>query len=191
MRRATAEEFEAAINERMSAIFYFYNISRMKGQVPLEDGIAIARRHGIPLIVDAAAQLPPVENLWRFTEMGADLAIFSGGKGLCGPQSSGLVVGRKALIDAIAFHANPRIALGRPMKVGKEEIVGLLATVKRYLTLDHAAIMRDLGKAGSHGHCRVRRHAACDRPPGFPQRSRPAHAPRQSHLRRSRPRPHT
>jgi len=139
---ATAEEFEAAINERTAAIFYFYNVSRMKGQVPLEDGIAIARRHGIPLIVDAAAQLPPVENLWRFTQMGADLALFSGGKGLCGPQSSGLVVGRKGLIEAIAFHANPRMALGRPMKVGKEEIVGLLAAVKRYLALDHDAIMR-------------------------------------------------
>jgi len=139
---ATAAEFEAAISERTAAIFYFYNVSRMKGQVPLEEGIAIARRHGIPLIVDAAAQLPPVENLWRFTQMGADLALFSGGKGLCGPQSSGLVVGRKGLIDAIAFHANPRMALGRPMKVGKEEIAGLLAAVKRYLALDHDAIMR-------------------------------------------------
>ena len=64
---------------RTAAIFYFYNLSRMAGQVPLEEGIAIAHRHGIPLIVDAAAQLPPVENLWRFTQMGADLAIFSGG----------------------------------------------------------------------------------------------------------------
>jgi D-glucosaminate-6-phosphate ammonia-lyase len=139
---ATAAEFEAAINERTAAVFYFYNVSRIKGQVPLEEGIVIARRHGIPLIVDAAAQLPPVENLWRFTQMGADLAIFSGGKGLCGPQSSGLVVGRKALIDAIAFHANPRMALGRPMKVGKEEIVGLMAAVKRYVSLDHEAIMQ-------------------------------------------------
>ena len=139
---ATTAEFEAAINERTAAIFYFYNVSRMEGQVPLEEGIAIARRHDIPLIVDAAAQLPPVENLWRFTQMGADLALFSGGKGLCGPQSSGLVVGRKALIEAIAFHANPRMALGRPMKVGKEEIVGLMAAVKRYLALDHEAIMR-------------------------------------------------
>ncbi len=139
---ATATEFEAAINERTAAIFYFYNVSRMKGQVPLEEGIAIAGRHGIPLIVDAAAQLPPVENLWRFTQMGADLALFSGGKGLCGPQSSGLVVGRQALIDAIAFHANPRMAIGRPMKVGKEEIIGLMAAVKRYLALDHAAIMQ-------------------------------------------------
>jgi L-seryl-tRNA(Ser) seleniumtransferase len=139
---ATVAELEAAINERTAAIFYFYNVSRMKGQVPFEEGIAIARKHGIPLIVDAAAQLPPVENLWRFTQMGADGAIFSGGKGLCGPQSSGLVVGRKGLIEAMAFHANPRMALGRPMKVGKEEIVGLLAAVKRYLALDHDAIMQ-------------------------------------------------
>ena len=76
--------------------------SRMKGQVPLEEEIAIARRHGMPLIVDAAAQLPPVENLWHFTQMGADLALFSGGKGLCGPQSSGLILGRK---DADRRHA--------------------------------------------------------------------------------------
>lgn len=139
---ATADDLEAAINERTAAVFYFYKEHLMAGQVPLEQGIVIARRRGVPLIVDAATQLPPVENLWRFTQMGADLAIFSGGKGLCGPQSSGLVVGRKALIDAIAFHANPRMALGRPMKVGKEEIVGLLAAVKRYLALDHDAIMQ-------------------------------------------------
>jgi len=139
---ATAEELEAAINKRTAAIFYFHKEHLMDGQVPLAQGIAIAQRHGIPLIVDAAAQLPPVENLWRFTQMGADLVIFSGGKGLCGPQSSGLVVGREALIEAVAFHANPRMALGRPMKVGKEEIVGLLAAVKWYLGLDHAALMR-------------------------------------------------
>ncbi len=139
---ATADELEAAINEQTAAVFYFYKEHLMDGQVPLAQGIAIAHRHGVPLIVDAAAQLPPVENLWRFTQMGADLAIFSGGKGLCGPQSSGLVVGRRALIEAIAFHANPRMALGRPMKVGKEEIVGLLAAVKWYLGLDHAALMR-------------------------------------------------
>jgi L-seryl-tRNA(Ser) seleniumtransferase len=139
---ATADELEAAITERTAAIFYFYKEHLMAGQVPLAEGIAIAQRRGVPLIVDAAAQLPPVENLWRFTQMGADLALFSGGKGLCGPQSSGLVVGRKALIEAVAFHANPRMALGRPMKVGKEEIVGLLAAVKRYLALDHDAIMQ-------------------------------------------------
>ena len=74
--------------------------------------------------------------------MGADLAIFSGGKGLCGPQSSGLVLGRKDLIEACAFNACPRAFIGRPMKVGKEEMVGLLAAVKWYVNLDHEKLMR-------------------------------------------------
>ena len=140
--RATAEDMERAINEKTAAIFYFYNVSQMGGFVPLEQGIAIAKRHGVPLIVDAAAQLPPVENLWRFTEMGADLVLFSGGKGLCGPQSSGLILGRKDLIEACAFNACPRAFIGRPMKVGKEELVGQMAAVRWYLRLDHAALMQ-------------------------------------------------
>ena len=131
------EDMEEAINEKTAAIFYFYNITRMKTHVPLDKGVEIAKRRGVPLIVDAAAQLPPVENLWRFTEIGADLAIFSGGKGLRGPQSSGLVLGRKDLIEACAFNACPRAFIGRPMKVGKEEMVGLLAAVERYVNLDH------------------------------------------------------
>jgi D-glucosaminate-6-phosphate ammonia-lyase len=142
---ATAVELEAAINERTVGILYIYKEHLMAGQVPLIDAIAIAHRHTVPVIVDAAAQIPPVENLWRFTGeggMGADLAIFSGGKGLCGPQSSGLILGRKALVDACAFHASPRMGIGRGMKVGKEEIVGLLAAVKWYMGLDHAALMR-------------------------------------------------
>ncbi len=139
---ATADDMERAINEKTAAIFYFYNVSQMGGYVPLEEGIAIARHHGVPLIVDAAAQIPPVENLWRFTQMGADLALFSGGKGLCGPQSSGLILGRKDLIEACAFNACPRAFIGRPMKVGKEELVGLMAAVRWYLDLDHAALMQ-------------------------------------------------
>ena len=136
------EDMERAISEKTAAIFYFYNVTRMKGLVPLEQGIEIAKRRGVPLIVDAAAQIPPVDNLWRFTQMGADLAIFSGGKGLCGPQSSGLILGRKDLIDACAFNACPRAFIGRPMKVGKEEIAGLLAAVKWYLSLDHDKLMK-------------------------------------------------
>ena len=132
---------EEAINDRTAAILYFYNVTRMGGLVPLEEAIAIARRRGVPLIVDAAAQIPPVESLWRFTHMGADLALLSGGKGLCGPQSSGLILGRKDLIEACAFHACPRPFIGRPMKVGKEELVGLMAAVKWYLGLDHEALM--------------------------------------------------
>jgi L-seryl-tRNA(Ser) seleniumtransferase len=136
------EEMERAINDRTAAIFYFYNVNRMGGQVPLEQGIEIARRRGVPLVVDAAAQIPPVENLWRFTHMGADLALFSGGKGLCGPQSSGLILGRKDLIEACAFHACPRPFIGRPMKVGKEELAGMLAAVRWYLNLDHEGLMQ-------------------------------------------------
>ncbi|HGE70691.1 TPA: aminotransferase class V-fold PLP-dependent enzyme [Candidatus Poribacteria bacterium] len=138
----TPEDMENAINEKTAAIFYFYNISRMGGLVPLEKAIEIAKRKKVPLIVDAAAQIPPVENLWRFTRMGADLAIFSGGKGLCGPQSSGLIVGRKDLIEACALNANPRCYIGRPMKVGKEEIVGLLTAIRWYLNLDHKKLMQ-------------------------------------------------
>jgi L-seryl-tRNA(Ser) seleniumtransferase len=137
----TEDELTEAINERTAAIVYFYNVTRMGGLVPLERGIEIAKSRGVPLIVDAAAQIPPVENLWRFTHMGADLALFSGGKGLCGPQSSGLILGRRALIEACAFNACPRPFVGRPMKVGKEELVGLMAAVKWYLGLDHGHIM--------------------------------------------------
>ena len=138
----TADELEGAITGKTAAILYFYNVVRMPGLVPLEQAIEIAHRRGVPLIVDAAAQIPPVDNLWRFTHMGADLALFSGGKGLCGPQSSGLILGRADLIEACAFHACPRPFVGRPMKVGKEELVGLMVAVRRYLDLDHAALMQ-------------------------------------------------
>jgi uncharacterized pyridoxal phosphate-dependent enzyme len=131
------EDMENAINDKTAAIFYFYNITRMGGLVPLEKAIEIAKRKGVPLVVDAAAQIPPVENLWRFTHQGADLVIFSGGKGLCGPQSSGLILGRKDLIEACALNSNPRALIGRPMKVGKEEIAGMLAAVRWYVNLDH------------------------------------------------------
>ena len=138
----TPDELEDAITEKTAAIFYFANSSREHLWVPYEKAIAIAKRRGIPLIVDAAAQLPPPENLWRFTQMGADLALFSGGKGLCGPQSSGLIVGKKSLIEAIAFNGPPQPYIGRGMKVGKEELVGLLAAVKWYLDQDHGALQQ-------------------------------------------------
>ena len=121
----TPDELENAITEKTAAIFYFANPSREHLWVPYEEAIAIAKRHNVPLIVDAAAQLPPPENLWRFTHKGADLALFSGGKGLCGPQSSGLIVGKKSLIEAIAFNGPPHPFIGRGMKVGKEELVGI------------------------------------------------------------------
>jgi L-seryl-tRNA(Ser) seleniumtransferase len=136
------EELEEAINEKTAAIFYFANPTREWRLIPYEKGIEIAKRHDVPLIVDAAAQLPPAENLWRFTQMGADLVLFSGGKGLCGPQASGLTVGRQDLIDAMIFNGPPHAFIGRGMKVGKEELVGLLAAVRWYVGLDHKKLMK-------------------------------------------------
>ncbi|MCY4061966.1 MAG: hypothetical protein OXG53_06340 [Chloroflexi bacterium] len=129
----------AAINERSACVFWFARGTDSVEDISLEAAIAIAAERDIPLIVDAAAQLPPVSNLWRFTEMGAALALFSGGKDLRGPQSSGLMLGRRDLIESIRPISNPNHGLGRPMKVGKEEMMGALAAVERYIKLDHAA----------------------------------------------------
>jgi L-seryl-tRNA(Ser) seleniumtransferase len=135
----TTADLEAAINEKTAAIFWFQGAMTGRGDLPLQTVIDIANRHGVPVVVDGAAQVPPVENLWRYTEMGAALAVFSGGKDLRGPQSSGLIVGRKDLIEACRINGNPNHSIGRPMKVGKEEMVGLLKAVELYLKRDHVA----------------------------------------------------
>lgn len=134
-----AWELEAAIGPRTAAIIWFQFVGTGHCDLPLATVLKIAAARNIPVLVDAAAQLPPVENLWRYTEAGAALAIFSGGKDLCGPQSSGLVVGQKRLIDWMRVNGNPNPSLGRSMKVGKEEMVGLLVAVERYLAMDHQA----------------------------------------------------
>lgn len=133
-------ELEAAITERTAAVLYIAGAHLRRGALSLDETIALAHARGVPVIVDAAAQLPPVENLWHFTrDRGADLALFSGGKDLCGPQATGLIVGRTDLIECCRTHGAPHQRFGRPFKVSKEEMVGLLAAVERYLTLDHVA----------------------------------------------------
>ncbi len=135
-------DLEAAINARSAVFVWFQGAMTGRGDLPLAQVIDLCAARGVPVIVDAAAQLPPVENLWRFTQMGAACAIFSGGKDLRGPQASGLVVGQKWLIEAMRPIGNPNAGIGRPMKVGKEEMAGLLAAVRRYLSLDHEARRR-------------------------------------------------
>ena len=93
---------------------------------------------------DAASDATPKENLWKYTKMGFDLVIFSGGKALRGPQASGLLLGRKDLIEAAHPAMSPFGGIGRGMKVGKEELCGLLAAVERYLKVDHQAEWREL-----------------------------------------------
>jgi L-seryl-tRNA(Ser) seleniumtransferase len=136
-------ELEAAYSDRTIAVLFLAGQNNEARALPIEDVIESAHRHGVPVIVDAAAQLPPPENLWRFTrDLGADIAIFSGGKGLQGPQPSGLVLGKKSIIDGIYVNASPVQNIGRGMKVGKEELAGILAALEWYLRQDHAAMMR-------------------------------------------------
>jgi L-seryl-tRNA(Ser) seleniumtransferase len=136
------DDLRKALRERTAAVLYFMRPDwTERGLIPLERCIAIAHERGVPVIVDAAAQIPPVRNLWAITGMGADLALFSGGKGLRGPQSSGLILGRKDLIEACAFNGPPHPYIGRPMKVGKEEMVGMLVALRLYLAQDEKALL--------------------------------------------------
>jgi uncharacterized pyridoxal phosphate-dependent enzyme len=130
-------QLEAAIDEGTAAVVYFLEFAE-RGSLSLETVVGIAHSRGVPVIVDAAAELPPLSNLRRFTDIGADLVAFSGGKEIQGPQTSGLVVGRKDLIEMCAVHTSPNYSIGRSMKTGKEEIVGFVVALERYLTHDGA-----------------------------------------------------
>ena len=98
-------------------------------KVSQEDWLAVAHDHGVPCHLDAAADMPPIENLWKYTQMGWDLVCFSGGKAIRGPQNAGLLLGKKKLIDLAAANNNPNEGVGRGMKVAKEQIVGMVAAV--------------------------------------------------------------
>jgi uncharacterized pyridoxal phosphate-dependent enzyme len=135
-------ELEAAITPQTACVVYFAGEHFARGALPLPEVIAIAHARGVPVLVDAAAQIPPIANLWRFTaELGADVAIFSGGKGLRGPQPTGLVLGRAGLIAACRANGSPNSSIGRPMKVGKEELLGILAAVEWSLAQDEPALI--------------------------------------------------
>ena len=135
-------ELESAITPRTACVVYFAGSHFGRAALPLEQVIGVAHGRGVPVLVDAAAQIPPIANLWRFTrDLGADLAIFSGGKGLRGPQSAGLVLGRPDLITACRLNGSPNHSIGRPMKVGKEELMGMLAAVEWSLAQDEMAVL--------------------------------------------------
>jgi len=136
----TPADYAAAMGERTAAAVYFL------GSQPddeLGEVIDIAHAAHVPVIVDAAAQLPPRSNLTDLTARGADLVVFSGGKGLFGPQSSGLVLGRRELVEACRLNSNPHSGAGRGHKVGKEEICGLLRAVELFLEQDEEAVIAE------------------------------------------------
>src|SRR5258708_15003461 len=109
------------------------------GKVSLEECISIAKKARVPILVDAAAELPPVENLNTYTKMGVDLVAFSGGKGLRGPQNARLLLGRKDLVEYASTFQSPYSGIGRDLKVSKETYIGMLAAVDRYMKTDHKA----------------------------------------------------
>jgi L-seryl-tRNA(Ser) seleniumtransferase len=129
-----------AMGPRTAGILYVAGAHLAGGVLTLDAVIRFARPLDIPVIVDAAAQLPPAENLWNFSSAGADLVLFSGGKALCGPASTGLVLGPRRYVERLERNAAPRQRIGRPMKVGKEDLIGILAAVEWYLRQDHAAL---------------------------------------------------
>ncbi|MFB6194558.1 MAG: aminotransferase class V-fold PLP-dependent enzyme [Haloplanus sp.] len=157
-------ELEAAIDEETAAVAL---VQKDYSTPALRSVVDIAHRRDVPVIVDAAAELPPVGNLERFVDAGADLVVFSGGKAVRGPQSTGIVAGRADLVGSIAaqqldMHAEPSVwdppdglfagidvdgvprqGLGRSLKVGKEELVGLLRALELFLEEDHEALERE------------------------------------------------
>ena len=139
----TAEDLERSVNEQ-TAMMLFYNNNNTEGQIRDEEFVRLGKKHGIPTFNDAAADVPPVENFWKYTKMGFDLVTFSGGKGIRGPQSAGLLLGRRDLIEAARANAAPNgNAIGRGMKVNKEEILGMLVALELYLKKDHAKERRE------------------------------------------------
>jgi uncharacterized pyridoxal phosphate-dependent enzyme len=140
----TMEQYENAFTEKTVMTNFFNAVEAPIGR---EDWIRIAHNHGVPCFNDAAADVPPISNLWNYTQMGFDLVAFSGGKGMRGPQCAGLLLGRKDLIESARLNNSPNSnSIGRGLKVAKEEIVGMVAAVDWFLTQDDAAMETEFRK---------------------------------------------
>ena len=135
----SVQELEKAINEK-TAMMWFLNTYAPMGKIQHEEWVAIAKKHKIPTMIDMAADVPPVSNLWKYNDLGFDLVCVSGGKAMCGPQSAGILMGKKELIAAARLSAPPRGGnIGRGMKVNKEEILGMYVALEKYINQDHDA----------------------------------------------------
>jgi L-seryl-tRNA(Ser) seleniumtransferase len=144
----TKEQLINAICERTAMLAVLASVERnaKPGVLRPADFLEIGKKAGVPVLIDAASELPPESVLTRYTTMGADLVVVSGGKGLEGPQSTGILAGRKDLIEAATLNHSPNTAIGRGMKVGKEEIIGVITALNRYLRLDHAVVQEGWNK---------------------------------------------
>jgi L-seryl-tRNA(Ser) seleniumtransferase len=138
----TVQELEKAINPNTAAM-HFLHVQSDSGKIQHEQWVAIGKKYGIPTTIDIAADVPPVENLWKFNDMGFDFVAISGGKALRGPQSAGILMGKKDIIAAARLSMPPRgETIGRGMKVNKEEILGMMVALEEFVAIDHAAEYR-------------------------------------------------
>ena len=137
------EALGSAVNDKTAMLSGLASWERKHDRTPdvmlPEEIVALGKKTGVPVFIDAASELPPASNLTRYVEMGADLVAISGGKGIRGPQGTGILVGRKDLIEAARLNAFPYSNLGRGMKVGKEAVIGLIVALNRFVELDHDA----------------------------------------------------
>ena len=135
----TADELERAVNSN-TVMMLFFNAADPAGKITAEEFVALGKKHRIPTMNDAAADVPPLENFSKYVKMGFDLVVFSGGKGIRGPQSAGLLLGRKDLIEAARQNTSPYSdSVGRGLKVNKEELLGMMVAVEQYFKKDQKA----------------------------------------------------
>ena len=137
IRVETAEDVAKAVNER-TALMHFLHIEADKGKIMHEEWVALGKKYNVPTSIDIAADVPPVSNLWRFNDMGFDFVVISGGKAIRGPQSAGILMGKKNIIAAARLSMAPRgYNIGRGMKINKEEIFGMYVALEKYISQDH------------------------------------------------------
>jgi len=140
----TLDQYQNAFTDK-TVMTNFFNAA--DAPIGREDWIRIAHQHNVPCFNDAAADVPPISNLWNYTHMGFDLVAFSGGKGMRGPQCTGLLLGRKDLIDSARLNNSPNSnAVGRGLKVAKEDVIGMVAAVDWFLSQDDAAMEAEFRK---------------------------------------------
>lgn len=139
----TVDQLRAAVNER-TAMMHFSNFANAAGQIKVDEWVKLGKQYNVPCMNDAAADTPPVSHLWDYTNMGYDLVTFSGGKAIRGPQCAGLLIGRKEMVANALLNNSPHEdTLGRSQKVGKEEIVGMVKALERFLAEDHEALAKE------------------------------------------------
>jgi L-seryl-tRNA(Ser) seleniumtransferase len=134
---ACVEQVEAAFSDRTAFFFYASEAEPMRGSIDLNKIIPLLKKRKIPVVVDAAAEIPPKSNIRKYLDWGADLVIFSGGKELRGPQSSGLILGTAELIAACDANCCPNYGIGRSMKIDKETIAGIVKAVELFVAKDY------------------------------------------------------